>query len=98
MTATPAPGYRWMEALLDLLFARFERAEAMRVLRDAAERQRAMAELSSDLVAAGMPAGMLETGEGQNLFIAVLTLRLKFPRAEAREKVALNIAMREGRA
>ena len=57
-----------------------------------------MTELTPELVAAGMPATMFQTSEGENRFVAVLSLRLKFSEAEAREKVALNIAMREGRA
>jgi hypothetical protein len=57
-----------------------------------------MRRLSGELVTAGMPAGMLETDEGANLFVAVLALRVKFPREDALAKVRLNIAMREGRA
>lgn len=87
-----------MEALLDALFAGYERDEAMTLVRDLGERERAMKRLSFDLEAAGMPAGMLASPEGQNLFVAVLSLRIKFPEHEAREKVALNIAMRERRA
>lgn len=87
-----------METLLDLLFTQYERAAAMTLLRDLTERERAMTRLSVELEAAGMPAGMLASSEGQNLFVAVLSLRIKFPEHEARDKVALNIAMREGRA
>jgi hypothetical protein len=91
------PDYRWMEGLLDALYTRFDRSEAMTLLRDLGERERAMRRLASELEAGGMPAGMLASPEGQNLFVAVLSLRIKFPEQEAREKVALNIAMREGR-
>ena len=91
-------GYRWMETLLDELFAGLERSEALTLLSDDLERGRVMQHLSSGLEAAGMPAGLLASSEGQHLFIAVLTLRIKFQRQDAREKVALNIAMRERRA
>jgi hypothetical protein len=84
-----------METLLDLLFARYERPEALMFLQDLEARERAKSDLVDELVPAGMPQGMLTTPEGDNLFVAVLALRLKFPEDEARDKVALNIAMRE---
>jgi hypothetical protein len=86
-----------MESLLDLLFERYDRAQAIDILRYETAREQAFAELAGNLASAGMPPGMLETSEGENLFVAVLSLRIKFPEAEAREKVQLNIAMREGR-
>jgi hypothetical protein len=86
-----------MATLLVALFERYDRSAALDLLRDIDTRQRAIDELSPELVAAGMPESMLTTSEGQNLFVAVLSLRLKFSKAEALEKVALNIAMREGR-
>jgi hypothetical protein len=89
--------YRWMATLLDLLFDRFSRAEALALLRDLDARARATESLTPDLERAGLPPGMLTAQEGQNLFVAVLGLRLKFPIDEARQKVALNISMREGR-
>jgi len=84
-----------METLLDLLFARYERPEALTFLQDIGARERAKGELVDELVSAGMPQAMLTTSEGDNLFVAVLALRLKFPEDEAREKVLLNISMRE---
>lgn len=87
-----------MATLLDLLFARFERDEALTILRDVDARARAIATLADDLEASGMPPNLLASSEGENLFVAVLALRLKFPQNEAREKVALNISMRERRA
>ncbi|HYI16559.1 MAG TPA: hypothetical protein VEX37_14275 [Thermomicrobiales bacterium] len=84
-----------METLLALLFARYERPEALTILRDAEAREREKASLAPQLETAGMPTGMLATSEGENLFVAVLSLRLKFTEDEAREKVALNISMRE---
>ncbi len=86
-----------METLLELLLARYERPEALAILKDPYVREDAQATLAPDLEAAGMPIGMLATTEGENLFVAILALRIKFPEAEAREKVALNIAMREQR-
>jgi hypothetical protein len=86
-----------METLLELLFARYERPEALTVLQDLEARERAKGEMATDLESAGMKQGMLTTSEGDNLFVAVLALRLRFPQDEARDKVALNISMREQR-
>jgi hypothetical protein len=88
--------YRWMTVLLDIFFEEYDRNTALLLLRDETERQTAMRALAPRLEAAGMPDGMLATGEGSSLFVAVLALRLKFSRQEALAKVQLNIAMREG--
>jgi hypothetical protein len=88
--------YRWMAVLLELLFERFTREEALALLRDLEARETAIGWLAPELDRAGLPHGMLTTQEGQNLFVAVLGLRLKFQIQEAREKVSLNIAMRAG--
>jgi hypothetical protein len=97
VTSTGSPNYHWMATLLDLLFERFDRDAAMTLLRDPQAREQAKCQLAPVLEPTGMPSGMLATPEGQNLFVAVLSLRLKFSEEEARQKVALNIAMREGR-
>lgn len=90
--------YRWMAALLEALFGDFEREACVALLRDIAARETARETLAPRLELAGMHPGTLETTAGDNLFVAVLVLRLKFPLEAARDKVALNIAMREGRA
>lgn len=87
-----------MATLLELLFASYDRPMALDMLRDITVRAQAIDALEPQLVAAGMPPGMLRSSEGENLFVAVLSLRLKFPLEEAREKVALNIRMRDGSA
>lgn len=92
------PSHRWMQTLLDLLYLEYDRAQAMRMLQDEQARAEAVSVLERRLEDAGMASGLLDTDPGRNLFVAVLTLRLKFPIEEAREKVRLNIAMREGRA
>jgi hypothetical protein len=87
--------YRWMLLLLDHLFDAYDHATALRMLRDPDER----------LVVAGNARTLgilsskteLDSGEWDNLLVALLALRLKFTQPEAREKVELNIAMREGR-
>ena len=87
-----------MEALLDLLFAEYDREAAMRQLRDEVARTAAIEAVAPRLTAAGLPPGFLASEAGANLYLAVLTLRIKFPPDEATQKVRLNIAMREGRA
>jgi hypothetical protein len=86
-----------MSTLLDLLAQRYDRDQSMAMLRDEDLRDSEMRALDSALQRAGMPDGMHETHEGRSLFLAVLTLRLKFPLDEAHAKVERNIAMREGR-
>lgn len=90
--------YRWMLDLLDELAQGWTRDEALTLLRDGQAQAAARDALAPRLEERGMPAGMLASDEGGNLFVAVLALRLKFPLDEARRKVELNIAMREGRA
>jgi hypothetical protein len=87
-----------MTTLLDRFYDRYDDAAARRLLVDAGARSAAMAALGPELGQAGMPPGALVSAEGATLFVSVLTLRLKFPPDEARAKVELNIAMREGRA
>lgn len=92
------PSYRWMRDYLELLYDRVDDERARAMLFEPAERSIVYAELELDLAASGMPEGMFETSEGESLGIALLALRLRFPRDIALEKVELNIAMREGRA
>lgn len=88
--------WEWLEALLDLLFERFDDAGARALLRDPALRRAALGQLSDHLAAAGAPADLADSAHGDNLVMAVLALRVKFPRDEARAKVRRNIAMRSG--
>ena len=90
--------YRWMRDCLGLLYDRIDDAQAREMLLDADRRAEVYDDLASALYPAGMPVGMLSTPEGESLGVALLALRLRFPRDVALEKVELNIAMREGRA
>jgi hypothetical protein len=87
-----------MTMLLDLFYDRYDDAAARRLVVDAGARAAAMTALGPELERAGMTPGALASAEGAALFVSVLTLRVKFPLEEARARVALNIAMREGRA
>jgi len=87
-----------MAALLEILFVNYDRDTCLAILRDSACRDSEKLILNERLVQAGMQPKFLNSSTGDNLFLAVLGLRLKFPLEDARAKVALNIAMREGRA
>ena len=89
--------YRWMEALLLALFDRWDDQQARELLRNAASRPFALAELMPALIEDGADPALLASAAGENLVLAVLALRLKFPRDEALVKVRQNIVMREHR-
>jgi len=88
--------YRWMAEVLDALFEHLDDATAVNMLRDKKAR-----DLSPEVVAIGSDVRRrhpeLEDIEFDNLFVALLALRVKFPHDEATRKVAMNIAMRERR-
>ncbi|MEI2617481.1 MAG: hypothetical protein V9F06_07595 [Thermomicrobiales bacterium] len=90
--------YRWMQVCLGLLYDRVDDGRARAMLMDPAERAAVYEGFAPDLLAHGMPDGMFATSEGESLGVALLALRLRFPREIALDKVELNIAMREGRA
>lgn len=84
--------FTWMRRVLQSLFDDTPREDALNAIR-AGDR---FAELSGRLRAAiaGIPAGDL----GDNLLMAMLALRVKFPYDEAAAKLEVNIAMRSERA
>jgi hypothetical protein len=87
--------YRWLEKLLLILFERYDSAQIRALLQDSGQRAETIAGLRAELVAAGADVGLLDSASGENLFLAVAALRVKFPRDEALAKVRQNIAMRE---
>ena len=89
--------FDWLAALLELLFDTYETADARELLTDASAREAALRALTPALLAAGATSELLASSQGDNLLMASLALRVKFPRAEARAKVQMNIAMRRSR-
>jgi hypothetical protein len=85
-----------MADLLAFMFAHYDDADALTMLRDTERR----AAIASDARSHGhnLPEDLIGSTEWQNLLVALVTLRVKFPRDVALQKVELNIAMREGRA
>jgi hypothetical protein len=96
MTSESSP-YAWLETLLELFFERYDADAARALLRDEPAWRTALLQLRPELLQMGAAQDLLDSGEGDNLSMAVLALRLKFNRSEALEKVRLNIAMRERR-
>jgi len=90
--------YRWMRRCLEWLYDDVSDNDARQMLTNPDLRAARYAEVTTVLQDAGMPVGMLETSEGQSLGVAILALRLRFPRQDGLDRVDLNIAMREGRA
>src|SRR4051794_36774942 len=96
--STRGSSHRWLETLLEALYARYDDKGAQLLLRNSAARAEAIILLTPELVAAGAGEDLLASATGENLVLGVLALRLKFSHDEALAKVRRNIAMREGRA
>jgi hypothetical protein len=85
-----------MLPLLDVLFEDYTETAAIRLLRDGLARDATAPLLVEALADRGISGIDLESPTGDNLLQGLLALRAKFSWAEAREKVALNIAMTGG--
>jgi len=94
---TTSIDFSWMRVVLRSLFDESTPVTA----RAAITSPDSLAELRRDLemrVLAAGKLGRIPTGEfGDNLLMALIALRLKFPLEEAFEKLEINIAMRERR-
>ena len=86
----------WMLPLLDLLFEDYTATAAVRLLRDDLAREAVVPLLVDALADRGVTGANLGNAAGDNLLQGLLALRTKFTLAEAREKVARNIAMSGG--
>lgn len=87
-------GYDWMRIALATAFDRYAPAEAIRCLQDEAALRTLRAEVERQLLDSGSSECIPPGAYGDNLLQAILTLRVKFPREQATEKLELNIAMR----
>lgn len=90
------PDRAWMLPMLDLLFDEYTETAAVRLLRDDYAREAMLPLLTTALADRGQIATGLDGPNGDNLLQGLLTLRAKFPREDAREKVRTNIAMYRG--
>jgi hypothetical protein len=97
MSAPQPRTYRWMSDLLDVLYAEIDLPMTAVLL--GSRDDRAEAARSHASIAALRSANPdVQDDEFDNLLVALLSLRAKFDRVSAMEKVEMNIAMREGRA
>ncbi|HUG14266.1 MAG TPA: hypothetical protein VMM78_04535 [Thermomicrobiales bacterium] len=88
--------YQWMSDLLGILYEQLDHDTAIQLLRDRNLRERSVAS-APELGEVRRQQPDVDHEEFDNLFVALLALRVKFDRDEAARKVELNIAMREGR-
>jgi hypothetical protein len=88
-----ASTHGWMALALDLLWDEYDREAARALLLDEAGRAAVLARVVALAAEAGgkSPA----TGSvGDNLLMAIVALRVKFPRAESVAKLVKNVTMR----
>ena len=90
------PERQWMLPLLDILYDEYTEIAAVRLLRDGAARAAVLPLLVTALEKRTASPNGLMSATGDTLLQGLLALRAKFPWEEAREKVRLNIAMRDG--
>lgn len=89
--------FSWMRVVMRTLFDDYTREQALAAISSEPTREQLRATLQSELSTGRL--GSIPTGEyGDNLLQALLALRVKFPEAEAFEKLEVNIALRDRRA
>ncbi len=92
---TAGDNAEWMRPALDALFAVDDTARLRTSITDQAELGRLRAEITRSLSQVDryrVPAGE----RGDNLILALVALRLKFPQEEARLKLEKNLQLRSG--
>jgi hypothetical protein len=92
---TSSADFQWMRTALDHLYANMSDKLARELLYDEAERKVAFASLRTSLLSGSLPQAIPDGELGDNLFQALLAIRIKFAPDEGRQKVELNIAMRQ---
>jgi hypothetical protein len=83
----------WMRPALDALFDSVSVEEAREAVLSDERRTELRSTLNQDLGTAPIPDGQY----ADNLLQGLLALRMKFDRAEAIQKLELNLSMRSGR-
>lgn len=97
MTGTWSRNFGWMRVVLDALFLEDDASASRRASTDPADRDALRARLNAEALSDGRLGRIPEGDYGDNLLQAILALRVKFSRADAFEKLELNIRMREQR-
>jgi hypothetical protein len=85
--------FQWMRTALGYLYANMSDERAREILYDEAERKSAFASIRTSLLSDSPLQAILDGELGDNLFLALLAIRIKFAPGEGRQKVELNIAM-----
>jgi hypothetical protein len=93
--ADPSDDFQWMRFALDHLYDEMSAEEARLLLYNEAERMSALDLLRKVMLDRTPPLTMSAGDLGDNLFQALLAIRIKFERDEGTQKVELNIAMRK---
>jgi hypothetical protein len=87
--------FQWMRNALDVLYDAMSEERARQLLYNEPERTAALETLRTTL-SGNNPPQAIPTGDlSDNLFQALLAIRIKFSPEEGRQKVELNIAMRQ---
>jgi hypothetical protein len=86
-----------MRAVLQSLFDGSPIEASMHAIRSPDALTALRAELERGVLAGGRSGSIPPGDYGDNLLLALLALRTKFPRDEAFDKLEVNIAMREAR-
>jgi hypothetical protein len=90
-------GYSWMRVVLRSLYAEWTREQAVAAIRTPDQLAALRAEIEANIDETGEPTAIPAGEYGDNLLLALLSLRVKFPESEGTEKLETNIAMRERR-
>jgi len=84
-----------MRTALNLLYDEYSAEQARGLLYNETERKSALESLRASLKSTCPPQAIPPGDLGDNLFQALLAIRFKFAPDEGRQKVELNIAMRQ---
>jgi hypothetical protein len=87
--------FQWMRTALDVLYDEMSEERARELLYNESERKAALETLRTTLNGNNPPQAIPTGDLGDNLFQALLAIRVKFAPEEGRHKVELNIAMRQ---
>jgi hypothetical protein len=94
MTGSPND-FQWMRTALDVLYSEMSEEQARELLYNESERKTALQTLRTTLSTSSPPLAIPTGDLGDNLFQALLAIRIRFAPDEGRQKVELNIAMRQ---
>lgn len=89
--------YSWMRVVLRALYDETTTPQAVETIRSPERLSAMRRDVQSRILMEGKLGRMPAGDYGDNLLLALLSLRVKFPQAEGFEKLETNIAMRQAR-